>query len=103
MKRTIWITTSFALLALASTAWAEHDIGAGKAKAKTCAPCHGANGEGKGSFPTLAGMDEKKFTQALKDFKSGKRSNGMMKSVASKLSDKDMDNLADYYASLKPK
>jgi cytochrome c553 len=41
--------------------------------------------------------------QALQDYKSGKRSNAVMKTFASNLSDQDMANLAAYYASLKGK
>ncbi len=48
-------------------------------------------------------MKEDKFEQAMKDFKSGKRSNAMMKSFASPLSSDDVANLAAYYASLKGK
>jgi cytochrome c553 len=41
--------------------------------------------------------------QALKDYKSGKRANAMMKTFATQLSDQDAANVAAYYASLKPK
>jgi len=101
MKRTILIAASCAVFTLAGTAWAAPDAAAGKAKAGPCAGCHGANGEGKAKFPAIAGMDQKKFVQDMKDYKSGKRENGMMKSAAAKLSDDDVANLAAYYASLK--
>ena len=100
------LTRSIALLAAAlalatGSAWAG-DAAAGKAKAGTCAGCHGANGEGKGKTgPAIAGMPEDKFIEAMKDYASGKRANGMMKGIASKLSDADCANLAAYYASLK--
>jgi cytochrome c553 len=97
---TIGIVTAFGLV---GTAQAAGDVQAGKAKAGSCAGCHGANGEGKGSFPALAGKPEAQLEQDLKDYKSGKRSNPMMKSFASKLSDQDIANLAAYYASLKGK
>jgi len=41
--------------------------------------------------------------QAMKDYKSGKRANPIMKNFASPLSDQDIANLAAYYASLKKK
>jgi cytochrome c553 len=41
--------------------------------------------------------------QALKDYKSGKRTNAVMKTFATPLSEQDMANLAAYYASLKGK
>jgi cytochrome c553 len=39
----------------------------------------------------------------MKDYKSGKRPNPVMKSFAGPLSDQDIANLAAYYASLKKK
>jgi cytochrome c553 len=51
--------------------------------------------------PALAGKSEAQLIQALKDFKSGKRDNAIMKGMASSLSDQDIENLAAYYASLK--
>ena len=39
----------------------------------------------------------------MKDYKSGKRANAMMKPMASGLSEKEIEDLAAYYASLKGK
>ena len=83
LRRTLLSTAIVALLGTAGVAWAGGNIQAGKAKAGSCAMCHGANGEG-GSGAMLAGMKEDKFEQAMKDFKSGKRPNEMMKSFASR-------------------
>jgi cytochrome c553 len=69
--------------------------------AAACAACHGANGQGMAPNPALAGKSEAQLIQALKDFKSGKRDNAIMKGMASSLSDQDIENLAAYYASLK--
>ena len=89
------------LLGTVSSAHAAGDTQAGKAKAAACAACHGANGQGVGSNPPLAGKSEAQLVQALKDFKSGKRDNAVMKGMVSSLSDQDMENIAAYYASLK--
>ncbi len=104
MKRFLLpIVAALSLSGIAITSHARGDIAAGKEKAAPCAGCHGANGEGKGSSPALAGKSEEDIEHALKDYKSGKRSNGIMKSFASKLSETDMENLGAYYASLKGK
>ena len=79
------------------------DIQAGKAKSASCVGCHGANGEGKDPYPPLAGKAESDLVQALRDYKSGKRPNPIMKGLAGQLNDQDMANLAAYYASLKGK
>ncbi|HEY2970372.1 MAG TPA: c-type cytochrome [Casimicrobiaceae bacterium] len=103
MKRTLLYAGIVAVLGIVGTAQAAGDIEAGKAKAGACAGCHGAKGEGKAPNPALAGMKSDDFVQAMKDYKSGKRNNPIMKTFATPLSDQDMANLAAYYASLKGK
>jgi cytochrome c553 len=99
MKSTLLAAGLIVMLGM-GTAWAA-DAAAGKAKAASCGGCHGANGEGVGANPKLAGMDEAKFIQAVADYKSGKRANAVMKGMTAALSDQDAANLAAYYASLK--
>jgi cytochrome c553 len=103
MKRLLLTAVFFAVLGAMTAVQAGGDAAAGKAKAASCAGCHGANGEGKNPFPALAGKPESEFVQAMQDYKSGKRSNPVMKSIASGLADQDVANLAAYYASLKGK
>ena len=83
------------------TAHAAGDLAAGKVKTAGCVGCHGANGQGIPPNPALAGKSEDQLLQALQDFKSGKRSNAVMKALTVGLSDQDMANLAAYFASLK--
>ena len=80
----------------------------GKAKAASCAACHGSGGlrnPGKDgisagqAWPNLAGQNADYLTGALKSFKDGSRNHAVMTSVAKTLSDPDIDNLAAYYAS----
>jgi cytochrome c553 len=102
MKLRSYIPTALALLALSVPGAAgAADIQAGKTSAGVCGGCHGANGEGKGPNPPLAGMPEDRFVQAIKDYKSGKRPHAAMKAFAAKLGDTETANLAAYYASLK--
>jgi len=101
MKRTLLTVALFALLSIVATAQAAGDPAAGKAKVGACVGCHGANGQGSGANPPLAGKPEDALVQALQEYKSGKRNNAVMKSFAGKLSDQDMADLAAYYASLK--
>jgi len=103
MKRMLLTSAALALLSMFGIAQAGGDAAAGKAKAGACAGCHGASGEGTKPNPPLAGLPEAKFVQAMKDYKSGKRPNPVMKSFAGPLSDQDFENLAAYYASLKKK
>ncbi len=88
-------------MGLIGAAHAAGDAQAGKAKAAACAGCHGANGQGVPPNPGLAGKSEDQLLQAMKDYKSGKRNNAVMKGLTTPLSDQDMANLAAYFGSLK--
>jgi len=65
-----------------------------------CAPCHGAQGEGKGKFPALAGSDVAEFARQMNEFKSGARQSKVMGKFAQSLSDEEIRVLARYYADL---
>jgi thiosulfate dehydrogenase len=71
-----------------------------------CVLCHGRGGVGAGSaFPALAGQTAGYLAQQLRAFKQGARPSGplgLMKVVAGKLSDADIQSVADYFASLSP-
>ena len=49
--------------------------------AAMCAACHRLDGMDKG-IPTIIGMDEKKLTELMAEFKSGKRASQIMSVVA---------------------
>ena len=93
------ITMFAATLSLSALAG---DPVAGKAKAMTCAGCHGAAGiSNNGMWPNLAGQKEAYLASQLKMFRDGKRNNPMMSAMSKGLSDADIANLAAYYAGLK--
>jgi len=75
---------------------------AGKAKAKTCAACHGADGNTPldGTYPLLAGQHPDYLSKALHEYKNGKRKNAIMAGQASALSEQDIADLAAYFGSL---
>ncbi len=105
MKNPVFLL--LAMSAFASQAFAvgvEGNLAAGKQKATTvCASCHGVDGNKTldNSYPKLAGQHSDYLLKALKDYKSGKRSNAIMAAQAQTLSDADMANLAVYFGSLK--
>jgi cytochrome c553 len=97
------ITLSVALLFAAATATAA-DIDAGAAKAKEiCQACHGLDGNSQvPDYPKLGGQQPDYLAKALRDYKSGLRKNAIMAGFASTLSEKDIENVAAYYASQPP-
>jgi cytochrome c553 len=70
-----------------------------------CASCHGANGAGiPVQFPRLAGQHAEYTVTQMKAWRSGERANDpakMMRMVASKLSDADIEAVSDYIQGLK--
>lgn len=95
----LWIL--FGLLGLSLAAQAG-DFGAGKAKASTCASCHGSAGiSANALWPNLAGQQEQYLIKQLKAFREGERSDPLMSPMSKSLSDEDIENLATYYANLK--
>lgn len=97
----ILISTTTILFVTLVGAQAAGDAAAGKAKSATCVACHGTAGQGVPPNPKLTGRSEDELVAALKDYKSGKRNNAVMKAMTAGLSDQDMANLAAYYSSLK--
>ena len=77
---------------------------AGKGVA-ACASCHGPNGAGMPSqYPRLSGQHAEYLEAQLKAFRSGERANdphGSMRTVAGKLSDREIQAVADYAAGLR--
>ena len=88
---------AIAAVAAFSTQVQAADIEAGKAKAATCAACHGANGiSAIPTYPNLAGQKPAYIVQQLKAFKSGER-NIMRQAL---LSLHDLQSLAVKFARL---
>jgi len=80
--------------------------GGDKAKGiSACMACHGPNGAGNpgAKFPALRGQHNAYVIKALKDFRSGARANdmnSMMRDIAAKMSDSDIEAVAEYIAGL---
>jgi len=94
---------AFAVL-LAGTVHAKGNAENGKAKAaQVCAACHGADGAKPiaPDQPILAGQYPDYLVKALSDYKSGKRSNPIMKAFAGQLSKQEIEDLAAWFSSQK--
>jgi len=70
-----------------------------------CAACHGPTGTGNppAAYPLLSGQHSAYMVQTLKDFRDGKRKNdpnGMMRDIAGKMSDAEIEAVASYISGL---
>lgn len=80
--------------------------GGDKAKGiSACMACHGPSGAGNpgADFPSLKGQHSAYVIKALKDFRSGVRTTDpqkMMRDIAAKMSDADIEAVAEYIAGL---
>ena len=92
-----------ALLALSVPAFAASgDAEVGRKKSAACAACHGANGVSVSpDFPNLAGQYADYLQTALRHYKNGKRKNPIMQGQVANLSEKDMLDVAAFFASQK--
>lgn len=70
----------------------------------SCSGCHNEDGSGTDKYPRLSGQHMIYVVQQLKGFKSGERDNderGVMRAVAKRLTDAQIQSVAQYIAILK--
>jgi len=78
------------------------DAAAGKEKSQSCVSCHGVNGRSNNpDNPNLAGQKKNYLITAIKAYKTGERKDPMMNTLVGGLSDADIENLAEFYSSVK--
>lgn len=79
------------------------EVDAGRRKAESCAPCHGLDGNStKPDMPSLAGQPLFYLHWQLLLFRDKRRTDPQMSAFAVNLSDRDIAELAAYYAAQKP-
>ena len=94
------ITAVFLLAALTSSVHA--GLEEGRVKSQVCAACHGVDGNSViPTIPSLAGQPRQFITQALFMFREGRRKNEQMTPFAEKLSNADLNDLAQYFSAQK--
>lgn len=74
-------------------------------KITSCISCHGPTGDGTGlaNFPDISGQHPAYIKSQLEAFRSGQRANdlnGMMRDIAKRLTDEDIDTLSKYLGGL---
>ena len=99
MKAILFAACAFLV---AATPAAAGDAAAGKEKSKTCAACHGPDGNSPNAdFPRLAGQYYDYLLRAISEYKGGTRKNAIMMPMVEKLTRRDMEDLAAYFSEQK--
>jgi cytochrome c553 len=98
----------FPTLACAQQSTPAGDAAAGSQKIQMCIGCHGIPGWRTAfpevyKVPKLGGQHEAYIVKALQEYRSGARTHPSMRAIATSLSDKDIADLAAYYAAGAPK
>ena len=96
------ITALFIAAAALAATGVRADSAAGHEKAKqVCSACHGETGDKplQPEYPVLAGQYYDYLYKALRDYKSGARKNPVMSGMASPLSDREMQDVAEWFSS----
>lgn len=95
--------TAVALGAYAATAQDAGDPQAGRAKAALCAACHGMDGVSINPlWPSLAGQQRVYLANQIRAFRDGERVEVTMQPFVANLTDRDVEDLAAFYAELSP-
>ncbi len=79
------------------------DLAAARTKAQAlCENCHGFNGVATlMGAANLSGQQKEYLREQLRAFRTGRRQNDQMNVIAKTLSDADIENLSEWYASFK--
>ena len=97
-----YLPAIIALLATASVNAAEISM---SEKVKVCAACHGVDGKATiSTYPNLAGQNRDYLVYALKAYQDHDRNGGLaniMQQQAAKLTDDDINEIADYFSTIK--
>jgi cytochrome c553 len=102
MRHAPSLITASVLALIAFSAHAAGNAEAGKQKSQVCQSCHGPDGNSASTqFPRLAGQYPDYLVQALSEYKSGARKNPIMAGFAANLSERDMQDIAAYFAEQK--
>lgn len=95
-------TIAVAVLALLGSAMLDSqaaDTSKAAMMSYTCAGCHGTDGSSVGpSIPSIAGMDEERFIDAMLDYRKGERRATIMTRIAKGYTDAEIEGMARFFA-----
>jgi cytochrome c553 len=89
------------LLASSVTIRAQADKALGEYLSAECVACHQLTGRYEG-IPPIVGWPSTTFVEILAEYRTKKRDNAIMQTIAARLSEDEIAALAAYFGSLKP-
>ena len=90
------------LIAFPGKAAAAGNRALGEYLSSECVTCHQLSGRSQG-IPPIVGWPERSFVAIMDEYRSKRRSNPVMQTIAGKFSGEEIAALAAYFGSLKPK
>jgi cytochrome c553 len=96
------ITTAIALGLLVQPAATVGDRALGEYLSSECVTCHQLSGRYEG-IPPIVGWPEDIFIQVMNEYRTKKRSNPVMQTIAGRFGNEEIAALAAYFGSLKSK
>ena len=90
-------------IGLSVSALSAGELAAGKEKAQSvCQTCHGMDGQATiAMVPNLSGQRKEYIIVQLESFRAGKRQHAQMNIIAQKLTDDDIENVAEWYSNIR--
>ena len=93
------LAATFIAVALVPHSASAHDPVAGESKAQICLTCHGKGDTVQGiGTPIISGQYLDYLVEAMKSYRSGVRSNPIMAGFMANLTDRDIEDIAAFYA-----
>jgi len=95
-----FVLTFFMLCTMAvAKAASSAEITRGMMLSNSCAACHGTDGISPGAIPSINGKSADFISQALHDFREGKRPATVMGRHAGGYTDEEIELITDYFSS----
>ncbi|WP_069879345.1 hypothetical protein [Bosea sp. BIWAKO-01] len=91
-----------ALIHAMSSAQAAGDRALGEYLSSECTACHQTSGRHDGGIPAIVGVPADQFIALMNSYRDKQRENQVMRTIAGRLSQEEVEALASYYGSLKP-
>lgn len=99
--QTLLIGVAMSGFAFSLPALAAGDRELGQYLSSECVTCHQLSGRFQG-IPPIVGWPETSFVDIMNEYRSKKRENPVMQTIAGKLSQEEIAALAAYFGSLRP-